>query len=305
MGACASSDRFNAFSKKVIRISYLEDSSDVPQGKVNYLDVESNDFNSFNVKIFPFKNLDSISQLVIDNTLYILGDQDSKCNAGAFFLKCDLTDKNIQLSILINSTHEHYKSSLTVFKRDFIIAIGGKNSIKCEIYHKQSNKWRTLPDLPEEKYGCGLLTDDSNDLLYCFGGCNSKMTYFSNNILRINLKNSNKWDVLPIKDSSLIEKAFFTLVKTAKDKILIIGGSQINKEFCDDIVEYDMNHKTSLLLHYKLISSSKFDVYSYCDINNNLYAVDEDNRIHIINLKEGKCDLENMFNDTNANIMTI
>lgn len=290
MGGCTSQDEFNLSTKKIIRAFTLPE-----EGKLKcmaqMLDVETSDSFITEIKLFFFKNLNAVSQITIENCLFLLGQQSDNCNAGSLFILYDLTDKLSQYTILVNSTYEHFKASLTVFKRDFIVAVGGKNSIKCEIYHRNSNKWRTLPDLPEERYGCGIVSDDTKDQLYCFGGFNSKLRSYLPNVIRVNLKSSNSWENVSIKGGHLIERANFNIVKVGKESVLILGGSTSTKDITDTIVEYEFSHKIANELPLKLMVPCKFDSYSHAEFASSIYVVDDDSNIHIISKKEGKAEI--------------
>lgn len=317
MGSCSSHEEINIKSKKIIRANYVCNSSKYAMGLLHLLDLESLEQFNYNVKLFPFKNFETISQISIDNHLYLIGEQEVQLNNGSTFIRIDLFSKSNMVNLLINSTYEHYKPSLTIFKKEFVIAVGGKLSTKCEIYHINSNKWRTLPDLPEERYGCNLISDDKNDFLYCFGGYNSKTNEYHNNVLKINLKRSNSWDVFMTydpknnnnvkynNDNSLIcndsnirynnyqtlERAFFSIVRISFDKILMLGGQTPSKECTDDVVEFSFTNKAFIYLNFKLSSPSKFDVYSFGELNNFYYTIDEDGLIHKISKKNKTTDI--------------
>lgn len=302
MGACSSHEEINASSKKLIRAIYVADKSKQAKGLVQMYDVENNESLAFNIKLFPFKNLETVSQITIDNCLYLLGEQGNNVKNGSIFVKIDITAKMNQINILINSTHEHYKPSMSIFKKDFIVAAAGKGSKKCEIYHRNSNKWRTLPDLPEERYGCNMMSDDKNDLMYCFGGYDSKNKTYIGNVIRINLKSSTSWEVISSKNNSLLERSFYAITRTSKDTLLIIGGSVNGKEYSDDILEYDFVHKSTMEMNYRLMNPARFDVYSYSEYISNLYLVDDDNVIHRIIKREGKTEVINNFKDLSPNL---
>ncbi len=210
-------------------------------------------------------------------------------------MKFDLTEKQIGFSLLINSTYEHYKASLCLFKKDFIVAIGGKSSRKCEIYHKSSNKWRTLPDLPEERYGCGAITDDDKDVLYCFGGMNSIKSSFPTGVYKLNLKNSTKWESVQLKEGSLLQKSFFLIGRSShsvgEGKFIVFGGMNKTSDSTDDIVEIDFNQKMVRNYGFKLPLCARFDNFTLSEFEGKVYFADENENVQVINLKDGRCEV--------------
>lgn len=287
MGACTSQNDFNSNTKKIIRVYSLQQKDLKCTAQV--LDVETSKSFNTEIKLFFFKNLWSVSQITVENLLFLIGQQNEDCNAGSLFIMYDLTDNLAQYSLLVNSTYEHNKCALTIFKRDFIVALGGKNSVKCEIYSKNSKKWRTLPDLPEERFGCGIITDDLIDTLYCFGGMNSSKRSFVSSIIKVNLKGSSIWEAIVMKDESIIiERAFFCIARGTKDSFLIFGGTSPETDFTDTIYEYEINKKNANQAQLKLAAPCRFDNYSYAIFSSVIYVIDEDCRIHTVYMKEGR-----------------
>lgn len=300
MGSCSSNQDYNTFSKKVIRINQkvAQSSDEIVKGTIQYYDVEYKEGKQFQIKLFPFTDLSKISQLSIDSSLYILGQQ-SDSNF-SYFMKYDLFSPSIgQFSLLPNSIFPHVQPSLLYFKNEFIIAVGGKGSISCEIYSLKSNTWKELPSLLEERYGCSLYGDEVNEILYCFGGMiqneSKEKAIFYGTIKKLDLKKNAFWETIMTKDFSLLERSFSSIVKKDTFSIYIIGGCSKFKSLTDEIIEYSFVSSEAKAVNLSLFTGSIFDLYSYCVYNNKVYLMDYESVIHQINFTEEKTDVLQYF----------
>ena len=299
MGSCSSHDDFNIYSKKIIRVSDFS-TKGVPRGNVQYYDIESKESNSFTIKIFPFKSLVSTSQIILENCLFLIGEQAG--SQGSILMKCDLSAKMNQVTIMVNSQFSHFKPSLCIIKKQCILVIGGKNNTKCEQYTIQSNSWKAIPSLPEERFGCSIYFEEIYNIIYCFGGYSVKSNSFHGSVARLNLSNNgNGWDTLITKNYNLLERSFFSIITVDPNTILILGGTTKDREFTDTIIEYKFDNKSAISLQMSLSSPCKIDLYSYIEYKNCYYIIDEENIVHLINKKEGTSDLIQCFNKTNLN----
>ena len=266
---CSEQDDINPRSKKLIRACYINIISSQSiksnksnkggnnnQGVIRIYDVENQTSNTFPVKFCYFKNLDSVTQISAGNYLYLCGEQGS-FDSGSAMIRFDLASPVKVVSILVNSIYRHYLPSMTIFKKDFIVTVGGKFSVNSEIFHRVTNKWRKLPDIPEERYGAGLINDDKSDVIYCFGGYNHSEKKFCKSILKLNLKTGIAWEtIVLIKNSSILARNFFSVVKpTNSDCIYFLGGQTEHKEATTDIISYDFSNKIAILQDYNLESS--------------------------------------------------
>lgn len=138
-------------SKKLIRaISKLD-----LQGRENsYLqvyDIESEVGQEIPVNL-RFLSLTNMSQINHNNDLYLCGSNAEAIeedHTGSFFIKIDPSKTPVNMSYLVNSSHTHKFPAIVNYKNDYIIVVGGKDSVKCEVFNKKASRWKDLPDLPE------------------------------------------------------------------------------------------------------------------------------------------------------------
>ena len=251
-------------------------------------DVETKETKFVEVNFFFLQNLESYSQVFIENTLYLCGKYGNEEN-GSNFLKVDLLDDMKKITMLVNSTYSHYRPSMTIFKKDYIIAVGGQDCIKCEIFHRSGTKWRILPDLPEERYGGSLTSDDKNDSLYLIGGFSSENNSYCSSLLKLNLKTGFIWETVIVKSkATLLARGFHCSIKYSSNLILLVGGGVKNKDCSVDIVEFDLVTKSAQILDISLEKPAKFVQNTHVEYDDILYLLDEDEILHKINRKDEK-----------------
>lgn len=311
---CAEQEEVNPNSKKLIRAGYSHDqitsnsynmnklnNNKKPQSTIKIYDVENNTSKSYPAKFSYFKSLDSISQISIGNCLYLLGEQGS-VDSGSAFIYFDLASPIKIVDIRVNSIYRHYKPSLCCFKKDYLIAIGGRESVQCEIYHKITNKWRKLPDLPEERYGAGVISDDKHDSIYVFGGFNHSYKKHCKSVLKAQIKNSvTNWETLLAKNSSLLARSFFSLIRlNSNDSLIILGGKTDDKSYSNTIVEYNFSSKVANESDFTLNKPSVFDTNTIAEHENIIYILDDDFIVQKISRREAKCEILYLENDSNS-----
>jgi hypothetical protein len=232
---------------------------------LSILDINNEKYYTSDINLRILSTLKGISQLNVNNSLYLCGTNDITSTCGSYLLNIELHKKNEPLvKFLVSSNYVHIHPSLFFSKHiNSLFAIGGKDQIKCELFDIENNKWKSLPDLPEERYLCTLMSNGKGQHMYLFGGfCKSNNTKCSS-LLRLNLLKRKYWEELHLDhNSELIQKtssAAFSLYDkdTDRDCIYILGGKNANKEYSDDIVEYNVN-KTTINLIDKLNEKTTF-----------------------------------------------
>lgn len=299
---CADKEEINPLSKKIIKATSIKLSKNniLHKGKghknlIQIYDIEQNESKSFEINFFIINNLESFTQLSAGNWLYLCGEYGIEDN-GSVFLKFDLLSPLKNINMLVNSVFPHYRPSMCFFKKDHIIVVGGRNSIKCEIFHKNSNKWRLLPDLPEERFGATVINDDKSDSIYLFGGYCHKVKSFCCSLLRMNLKTNVQWDTIIVKNPEYLARSFQSSTKSKKNSIIILGGQTQYLDYTDDIVEFDLTTKCASLLSVKLYKPCKFELNCIAENSGLLYFCDEDDLIQRLSIRENNsaivCDLK-------------
>lgn len=197
--------------------------------------------------------------------------------------------------------HNHINPTLINYSQTIIIVIGGEGSVKCESYDLISKKWKLLPSLPEEKYGCSAYIDPHSEYLYIFGGTSSSLnssalditleSKFSNNsnkefkdncyltLYRLNLINPIKWEKINLNNQ--ISNRSFSAIISNDSLIYILGGTTNNGDMLKEILEVeieDNNCRLKALLHKEMqfsncrqtISFGRGQYYMVNDINSSI-----------------------------------
>lgn len=265
-----------------------------------------------------FIKLEGLSQIIVDNKLYLCGMdciKNEKYN-GSSFICIDPASEPAQISFLVYSKFPHHYPSL-IDAYPYIVVIGGRKNLNCEMYHKERKTWYELPELPEERDKCNLIYDEKKNFLYLFGGCNTEENNVFSSILKLNLKKlQNKWETIVINQniSGYTQKILSCISKNDNGNVYVVGGrSSLNSisnkndyhEVCDTIYEWDFSQKYLMILECrtKLSKTSTFSKIQHgIEFNGYHYMIDDDNLVHKISFKEGKnfvYGLENV-NDTHS-----
>lgn len=258
-------------------------------------DVEYRQSFDLDLNFFLIKDLEGLGQINFNNNLYLCGSPKNSVNTGSYLIKYDPKKANNQTSLLINSIYNHFFPSIIGFKFDYLLVIGGEENIKCECYNLQINKWKSMPDLPEERYKSNAVFDEDNEMIYLFGGYDSFTRMNRESILKLNLKVLSEWEYLIVKKSnSLLARNSFSIIKTERNNILILGGIDNQGEKIENIVEFDLSTYKVNLSKKKLSKGSSFLQTGGLDLNKTTYFLfDDDFHIHIISNNTYNIDLIN------------
>jgi hypothetical protein len=170
------------------------------------------------------------------------------------------------------------------YKNEFIIVVGGMEAnVKCEIYSVNKKKWKALPELPEPRYGSGLLNDEKLEYIYLFGGQTGDN--FCSSVLRLNMKSLIVWESVVVKDNSfLLQKSHFVIIKYDRNLVLLLGGTKRGEDCTDTIVEFDLASKSAKESNLKLSKPGKFTMSNSSDLNSqNFFFFDSQSYVHIFN----------------------
>ena len=260
-------------------------------------DIEDENYKNYKI-IFPIiKNIEGLSELIIKTDLYLCGISSKQNNEGSFLFKINLNtildEEEIRANILINSQFQHIYPSL-IECNDQIICVGGKGQINCELYNNDSNKWFSLPQLPEERYKCTLCKDPRETYIYLFGGITTKENHIDNDnkiiykILRLDIEKQLVWENLLLKNDSknmLINRfsaGSFTF-KNDEDFIFLIGGQNFENKLLDDVIRFSIHNlkfeKTGIKLKYK---TKFFNQHGILGSDQTYFFIDSQNQIHTI-----------------------
>ena len=257
---------------------------------LSILDINNEKYYTSNINLRILSSLKGISQLNVNNSLFLCGTNDIASTSGSYLFNIELHKKNEPLvKFLVSSNFVHIYPSLYFSKHiKSLFVIGGKDQIKCELFDIENNKWKCLPDLPEERYLSTLMSNGKEQHLYLFGGFCKAINTKCSLLLRLNLLKRKYWEQLHInQNNELIQKtssAAFSLYDTdsERDCIYILGGKNANKEYSDDIVEYNVNKMTISLVD-KLNEKATFLNQSGVNINSKSYLF-FDKKAKVINV---------------------
>ena len=291
----------NNLKPKTQRRQYLKNKKG--EFKILSYDVEEEDFIEFIVTFPIIRTIEGMSELNVDKKLFLCGISPKQKNEGSFLLQINLdkrdfdNDEQINAEILINSHFTHIYPSLIHDKNKKILCVGGKGQTKCELYNLNTNKWFSLPQLPEERYKCTLCLDSKGDFVYLFGGINTDKDNINNKnendaeikILRMNLEKQLIWENLIVKNNqknisiNRVSSGAFTF-KYDEDFIFIIGGEDFEENYLDDILRFSIKNlkfeSTGIKLKNKAIfinqngSSSNEQIHYLIDSFNNIHTIE-------------------------------
>jgi hypothetical protein len=229
------------------------------------------------------REFDGLSQLNLNNNLYLCGSKLNDTSVGAYLLKYDANNIGSNITFLINSKNYHYNPTLLSAKSETIIVLGGQGSKSCEIYSTTTNKWKNLPDLPEHRFRCSAIADDATEMLYVFGGYNQDTRVNCCSVLKLNLKSNYAWDTILVKSSSdLLTRNTAGIIKVG-NTIYIMGGVNNQNKASDEIIEYDIINRLPIVSRRRLDKECTFLQTTGVDLNKSVfYLFDEDYFVHKI-----------------------
>ena len=158
--------------------------------------------------------------------LYFTGGQENQKGIGKLFLRLTInfeTDKKVKLAKMPSMLFSHFNHSM-IANENYIFAIGGYNSNKCEAFNLNTLKWEEMPDLNSPERQRTILVIYGN-YLYAFMG----YTQFGilDSVERINIKRLglSKWEKLKISNPDKINLRFYgTGVYLLNGMLYFIGG---------------------------------------------------------------------------------
>jgi len=276
----------------------------VQGAQINYHNKSKNILEIFDIEnevslkyqtIFLLNSFEGFGQLNYNNKFYLCGGSEKRVGATYFFM-FDPSCNNNNLQSLINCFHDHKYPAMIGYKNEYIVAVGGIDSCKCELYSISKNRWRNLPEIPENRYGCSLIADEKLEFLYLFGGINQDIYYGS--ILRLNLKTLILWDSVIVKENyNLLQKSHFAIFKSDRNSFLLVGGSKRGNEYTDEIIEFDLTSKVAKQSKLSLNKPSKFILNNHMEMENQFYFFDSESYIHIFNKSSNTFKINNYIDN--------
>ena len=278
-------------SRRIKQTSILSENSSPSDVTLHLLDIEEEKVFTSNVSLRIINSLKGMSQLNVDNNLYLCGSEEG-ANTGTFFLKLDNTKSlTSTVSIMINAQYSHVYPSMIHVPNNSILVIGGKRQEKCEQFDINNSKWKYLPELPEERYHCSLIMDTKKKYVYLFGGlCHNKEDSKNcNEILRLNIENMMIWEkILVVQGKELLERNSCGIVNNIDKKniVYILGGKDNSKELTNSIIECDIKKRTVKKMAAKLKYKSSFINQQGASVSLTTYVLfDKKGNVHNVNFQ--------------------
>jgi len=241
------------------------------------------------------------STLNYNNKFYISGGS-GFYSANSFF---ELDTENYELKPQTNMLFKHPFHSL-IGSKNLIFAISGFNSKKVEKFDLKNLAWSELPELNEARSFPNCIFFE-NKYIYVFGGLIESLNKSNSYVERINLDNSHgnlAWEKLEICFSSNSEQENNTLsipfysglIRTSKDKFLLLGGKQ-DKELFSSLNVFFFNLKENTFEENNELSLPSIDEFqgkNFLKFEENKYAqfsALNSNKIFIYDENENKFNL--------------
>ena len=280
----------NLFSKKIY---FLIQKKNSPICTLKIFDIEEEKCYKKSIFLRVISNLEGLSQLNVNNSLYLCGINELKNEnvIGSLLLKVNIEEKKTSIIFLVNSIFTHYNPSMTIWKSDLIIVVGGKDQIECEGYIISKSKWIELPFLCEDRYKCSLYSDDKNNVIYLFGGFSKITNNNIKSILKLNLDLCEKWDIILIRENEnyLSRNSSACFMFENDDIIYICGGCNNRNEETEFICEYNIDNRTLRKSKYNMKINCSFDLQGFGDLNKQHFVFMDNNfLVHTISRKDFK-----------------
>lgn len=289
---CQTQERLTPFSTKIFKIRRINNENGIPlNSKFSILiyDIEKQKGNENPLELRIFQSLEGLTDLMINNSYYLCGNPSPEDIGNSFFIRIEHTKSPITSSILISSINHHYYPSMIGIKNTQILVVGGKGQKSCECYSIISEKWKQLPNLPDERYKCSLCFDKQKEDVYLFGGYNGERKQMSQTILKINSKYYIQWDTIILKEDNgrYIERLLPFLWVKDNGTICILGGKNQEDQRINSLVEINIQKKNCKLIK-ELNNSISIEYTTFEESGNYLYFYDNSFGIKRINKDSGE-----------------
>lgn len=289
---CRPSGAFNPESKKILQLSNAQQDEPSLGTPLLIVDIEEERIFRTKVSLRIVQSIKGMSQLNIDNTLYLCGSE-NESSLGAYMINIDNTKStNSEVKFLVNAQYSHVNPSMIHIPSNSILVVGGKKQIKCELFDIANSKWKYIPELPEERYKCNLFIDSNKKYVYLFGGFCSALGRNCSDVLRMRLDTLMIWERISVKQGAeLLARTSCGIIHDKEEKkskvVYILGGKDNQSELCDSIVEFDMKKRNARTIKSKLKYKAKFINQNGVDVDKNTYVIiDKKGNIHTMNFND-------------------
>ena len=179
--------------------------------------------------------------------LYFSGGQENQKGVGKIFLRITINMENGSRAKMVkmpSMLFSHFNHSM-IANNNYVFAIGGYNSNKCEAFNLKTLKWEEMPDLnSSERQRATLIF--YGDYLYAFMG----YTQFGilDSVERINIKKlgMSKWEKVNVENPSKINLRFYGAGVYLMNGVLYFIGGKVGlgkeeSDYKNEIYSYDFN----------------------------------------------------------------
>ena len=255
------------------------DSQRLMSNTICIFDIEYEEAVELHTNSIFLTNFDGLSQLNYNNTLYFCGGSLTDKATGSYFLKYEPNKPRDNLQILVNSIQHHYLPAMISYKQEHIFIVGGLKTKSAEFYNLKTNRWRSLPDIDQERFNCMGIADETNEMIYIFGGYNTESNQNCSTIIRMNFRTFLVWESITVKANPLLlAKSQSAILKFEREEcIYLLGGKDSRNNITDEIVEYDLTENRISVVDKKLEVSGAFCSQGGADLNKNEFFFFDDN----------------------------
>lgn len=289
---CQTQEKLNPLSSKIFKIRKVNNENESNQNSkfsIFIYDIENKKGTESPLELRIFQSMEGLTDLKVNNSYYLCGNPNPEDIGSSFFIRIEHTKKPITSSILISTINHHYNPAMLGVKNTQILVIGGKGQKSCECYSIVSEKWKQLPNLPDERYKCSLCFDKQNEDVYLFGGYNGERKKMSQIILRINAKYYVQWDTIILQEHNgrYIERLSPCLWVKDNGTICILGGKNQEDQSINTLVEINIKKKNCKLIR-ELNDNVSIEYSTFEESGNYFYFFDNFFNIKRINKESGE-----------------
>jgi hypothetical protein len=223
---------------------------DIEKKKFHHIKLEER---SFNAKCYSFYDKDTKCVYVSGGMSGFLKDKNYNNEFLQFKVQVVLDEYQFEFSDLRPMGMSRAGHSMIQYN-EFLIVAGGVNTKKCEIYEKNSNSWKDLPELPGLCFNPALAI--LNKHLFCFSGSGNLNSFDSifmlslNNLSRIisgdkGFENVLNWERInyyfDFESTGRLRRGMAALTISINE-ILLFGGFNYDNIY-DTVFDFDLNRE--------------------------------------------------------------
>ena len=192
----------------------------------------------------------------------------------------------------------HGAHSIMFIPPNYIVAVSGSSTAKCERYDISNNTWVEIAEVNYHRQNSSMFFHNEQHI-YIFGGLrydtNKNDFRYVDTVERIDIgfgdySPNQKWEIIPtIKGSEniKIDKSAMSVIPIHHNKILLVGGIDKDNNFSDDVILFDFEKSEFTFCDdLRLEKKTCFPGKSFLFKGQSAYQFDNEGDVHEFDMKE-------------------